>query len=106
MNINLGTQWEEFITGSIKSGRYLSASEVVRDGLRLLQEQEQVRQLRLRQLRREIDKGTKQLDRGEYLELDASGLKRYAEEVKTRGRQRLMSEAETNKTSAISKVSK
>jgi len=63
----------------------------------LLQEQEQLRQLRLRQLRKEIEKGAKQLDRGEYLELDELGLKRYAEEVKTRGRQRLAQQKASRK---------
>ncbi len=89
MNINLGTQWENFIAIYVKSGRYLSASEVVREGLRLLQEREQLRQARLEQLRNEIDKGTEQIDRGEFAELDEQALKKHIKDVKARGRQRL-----------------
>ena len=92
MNVNLGTQWEEFISVYVHSGRYLSASEVVREGLRLLQEREQFRQVRLEQLRKEVDKGVQELDRGEYVELDDQGLKSNLENVKTRGRQRLAKE--------------
>ena len=92
MNTNLGTQWEEFISTYVHSGRYLSASEVVREGLRLLQEREQYRQVRLEQLRKEIDTGVQGLDRGEYVELDDQNLKTPLNKVKTRGRQRLNKE--------------
>jgi antitoxin ParD1/3/4 len=95
MNINLGTQWEEFISAYVHSGRYLSASEVVREGLRLLQEHEQFRQIRLEQLRKEVDKGVEQLDRGECIEFDDHGLKRHFDDVKARGRQRLAKEKPT-----------
>ncbi len=89
MNINLGAQWEEFISSTVHSGRYMSASEVVRDGLRLLQAQEQVRQIRLEQLRKEIDRGVEQLEQGDCLELDAGGLKGLLANVKAKGRKRL-----------------
>lgn len=97
MNINLGSQWETFITRNIKSGRYVSASEVVREGLRLLQEREQLRQVRLKELRKEITKGTDALDRGEYIELDESGLKEYFESVKVRGRKKLAQKKSSEK---------
>lgn len=89
MNINLGTQWETFIDENIKTGRYLSASELIREGLRLLQEKEQLRQLRLQELRKEVDKGLDALDRGKYTELDENGMKRHLENVKVRGRAQL-----------------
>jgi len=92
MNISLGSQWEKFIAVYVRSGRYLSASEVVREGLRLLQEREQVRQVSLEQLRKEIGKGVRQLDRGECVDLDDLGLKKHLNDVKARGRQRLAKE--------------
>ena len=50
MNVSVGKHWEEFIDALVKSGRYGSASEVVRDGLRQVEAQE----ARLRSLREDI----------------------------------------------------
>jgi antitoxin ParD1/3/4 len=89
MNVNLGTQWETFINDNVKTGRYLSASEVVRDGLRLLLEHKQLRQLRLEELRKEVGKGVEALDRGDYIDLDEAGIKTHFQDLEKRGRQRL-----------------
>ena len=97
MNINLGAQWEGFISSNVRSGRYLSASEVVREGLRLLQEREQLRQLRLEHLGKDIAKGSEQLDKGEFLELDDLELKSHIEGVKTRGRRQMANEKAAGK---------
>ena len=40
MNVSVGPRWEEFIAGLIKEGRYASATEVMRAGLRLVEERE------------------------------------------------------------------
>ncbi|HTJ57426.1 MAG TPA: type II toxin-antitoxin system ParD family antitoxin [Devosiaceae bacterium] len=53
----IGEHFEALVQRLVASGRYASASEVVRDGLRLLEEQEQVRALKLEALRAEIQKG-------------------------------------------------
>ncbi len=41
MNVSVGNRWEDFIDDMLKAGRYGSASEVVREGLRLVEEREQ-----------------------------------------------------------------
>lgn len=41
MNVSVGTRWEAYIEELIQAGRYGSASEVVREGLRLVEEREQ-----------------------------------------------------------------
>lgn len=40
MNVSIGDRWEDFVSGIVKAGRYGSASEVVREGLRLVEERE------------------------------------------------------------------
>ena len=50
----IGDHFERFIREQLTDGRYSSASEVVRDGLRLLEEQEQLRQLRILELRKAV----------------------------------------------------
>jgi len=40
MNVSLGARWEGFVEQAVSSGRYASASEVVREGLRLVEERE------------------------------------------------------------------
>ena len=64
MNISLTPELERLVDDKVKTGRYASASEVVREGLRLLEEQDETKQLRLAEVRRKIDRGIDQLDRG------------------------------------------
>ena len=40
MNVSIGERWEQFVDQAVKAGRYSSASEVVREGLRLVEERE------------------------------------------------------------------
>jgi putative addiction module CopG family antidote len=46
MNISLTPELEQMVDDKVKSGRYASASEVIREGLRLLEEQQQLKQQR------------------------------------------------------------
>jgi antitoxin ParD1/3/4 len=80
---SIGKHFEEFIASLIASGRYSTASEIIRDGLRIIEEREQRREAQLEWLRAEIQKG---LDSGLPREFDPKTL---AEEVKARGRRRL-----------------
>lgn len=51
MNVSIGERWEGFVERIVKSGRYASASEVVREGLRLVEE----REAKLAALRKKIE---------------------------------------------------
>jgi antitoxin ParD1/3/4 len=68
MNANLGPVLEKFVAELLESGLYQSQSEVVREGLRLLKEREDLKKLRLSELRNEIALGSGQADRGEFVD--------------------------------------
>jgi len=57
MNISLTDQLEKFVSEQVQSGAYQSASEVVRDGLRLLAERRKTEELKLAALRAAIREG-------------------------------------------------
>jgi antitoxin ParD1/3/4 len=71
MNVSLTPELERLVAEKVESGMYTSASEVVREGLRLLQERDQLRRTRLEELRREIARGVEQADRGELIDGEA-----------------------------------
>jgi antitoxin ParD1/3/4 len=64
VNISLTPELERLVDEKVKSGRYASASEVIRESLRLLEEREELRQQRVAEVRHKIDRGLDQLDRG------------------------------------------
>jgi len=85
MNVSLTPELEKYVNGKVESGMYHTASEVIREGLRLLKEKEELHQQKLAELRRLIQVGIDQADRGEV----SPFRKRVLDEVKIRGRQRL-----------------
>jgi antitoxin ParD1/3/4 len=67
MNVSLTPELERWVTQKVEDGRYESASEVVREGLRLLQAREEEHAARLEALRRDVGVGLEELNRGEGL---------------------------------------
>ena len=65
MNVSLTPEFETFVVDKLKSGTFSSASEVVRAGLRLLQERDAEHAARLEALRQDVRLGRAQLGRGE-----------------------------------------
>ena len=65
MNVCLTPELEKLVEAKVRSGRYQSASEVIREGLRLLEEKDLMREARLQEVRGRIQEGLDQLDRGE-----------------------------------------
>jgi antitoxin ParD1/3/4 len=75
MNISLTPELEAVVERRVRSGRYGSASEVVRDALRLLEERDRLRELRFLELRRDVAAGVGELDRGGARPLDVDAIK-------------------------------
>lgn len=69
MNVSLTPELEQLVAEKVESGRYTSASEVIREALRLLEEHDQMKQQRLAQVREKIDRGLQQLDAGQGINL-------------------------------------
>lgn len=65
MTVSLTPKLERRISEKVASGLYNTASEVVRDGLRMLFDADEAKALQLAQLRRELQLGLDQLQRGE-----------------------------------------
>jgi antitoxin ParD1/3/4 len=90
MNVSLTPELEKLVNDEIKNGDYKSANEVVREGLRLVR----LRRQKLAALRREIQIGVDQIERGEYHEytsvdelfddIEAAVAKRTAQKPKAR----------------------
>ncbi len=64
MNVSLTTELETFVHKKVKSGNYKSASEVIREGLRLLSEQDE--------LRHEVMKGVEEIRSGKGIVYNSS----------------------------------
>jgi antitoxin ParD1/3/4 len=85
-NVDLGKRFEEFIEAQVKNGRFQNAAEVVRAGLRLLEDQELARAERKGELARAIDEA-----------LDEPGEDRALEDVFARLEQEFAKDAETRR---------
>lgn len=81
MNISITPELEELISAKVKSGMYNSASEVIREGLRLLKEQDELRELRMKELKKDIQKGYDSAAEGNVAEWD---LKQFKGKVRAR----------------------
>lgn len=68
MNVSLTPELEKLIADKVATGMYPSANEVVREALRLLERRDNDPQARLDDLRRDIEEGFAQIERGEYYE--------------------------------------
>lgn len=83
-NISLTPEQDAFIEKVVKTGEYQSASETVRDALRVLRQRRQEDTLKLTALRAQIKAGGDALDRGDFIELDETELEGYFEGLMTR----------------------
>lgn len=69
-NVDLTEHFDEFIDAGVSSGRYRDASEVVREGLRMLEQRESENHAKLEWLRQAAKEGFDEIDRGEGIAFD------------------------------------
>jgi antitoxin ParD1/3/4 len=86
MNVSLTPELEEFVAVKVDSGRYTSASEVVREALRLLEEHDRSRTAQIAAFNKELGHRLASLDRGERVD-PATARKRI--EAKSRSRRKM-----------------
>jgi antitoxin ParD1/3/4 len=82
MNVSLTPELEKLVSDKVDTGMYQTASEVVREGLRLLKDRDD------RQLRADVQAGFDAVNRGEYTDYTAGSVRKLASQVKTSGRRR------------------
>jgi antitoxin ParD1/3/4 len=88
MNVNLTPELEEFVTTKVKSGRYNSASEVVREALRLLVDYDATREARMAAFNVELGRRIAEADSGDVVDVEEAFARlrqRSAELRKRRG---------------------
>jgi antitoxin ParD1/3/4 len=86
MNVSLTTELEQLVNEKVASGMYHSASEVIREGLRLLKERDELRRVQMDEVRRDVMLGVEQVRAGRGKKY-ARGAE-LADGIKRRGRQR------------------
>lgn len=86
-SVALGDHFEKFVADQVAHGRYNNESEVVRAGLRLLEEHE----LKLKELRALIDEGDRAYAEGRYTVVEKPGS--FAADIISRGRARVAAKA-------------
>jgi antitoxin ParD1/3/4 len=84
-NVNLTDHYDDFVNQLVTSGHFSNASEVMRAGLRLLEERTQEESAKLAVLRSLAAEGFRELDQGQGIVLD--GKRRLAEFISDLGRQ-------------------
>jgi antitoxin ParD1/3/4 len=67
MNVSLTPELDKFVFGKVESGRYNSASEVVREALRLLEEHDRARGAQIAAFNHELGARLASLDRGAHV---------------------------------------
>ncbi|MGH9947565.1 MAG: type II toxin-antitoxin system ParD family antitoxin [Pyrinomonadaceae bacterium] len=81
MNVSLTPELEKYVNDKVKTGRYNSASEVIRESLRTLQDQDELQRIRRDELRREIMLGVDSIRNGKGIRMKASELDAFAEKL-------------------------
>ena len=84
MNVSLTPQLESYVKQKVAAGMYNSVSEVMREALRLLEERDALKEMKLAALRSDLQEGIYELDRGEGTPLDINEIKAKARAMRAR----------------------
>ena len=79
MNVSLTPEFDAFIQQKVQSGLYQTASEVVREALRLLKERDELHQRRIEQLQSEIQRGLAQAEKGQVVDAETAYRQLFSE---------------------------
>lgn len=77
-SVSIPTDLEQFVNDQVAAGAYTNAEHVVREALERLRERDNSRSTRIEELRRQIQTGIEQADRGECTPLDIEAIKQKA----------------------------
>jgi antitoxin ParD1/3/4 len=97
MHVNLTPTLDEYVLAKVKSGRYNNASEVIREAVRRMQDEEAERataseysRSEIEQIRRDVQLAVEQIERGESKDYDGEeGLKQLIRDVRAQGMRQL-----------------
>ena len=89
MNVSLTPKLERMVKAKVKSGLYNSASEVIRESLRALDERDRDRKAQVQELRAKVKESIAAIEAGEYIDVDQAGLRAMFDDIKAQGRRRL-----------------
>jgi antitoxin ParD1/3/4 len=97
MHVNLTPTLDEYVLAKVKSGRYNNASEVIRESVSRMQDEEAERataseysRSEIEQIRRDVQLAVEQIERGESKDYDGEeGLKQLIRDVRAQGMRQL-----------------
>ena len=87
-NISLTTEQDALVERLVKAGEYQNASEALRDALRALEQRRREDELKLKALRMQVKAGIDAIKRGEFIEIEETGLEKYFDKLKAAPKKR------------------
>src|SRR5437588_5578028 len=96
MNVKLDAESQRFVSDQLARGAFRSASEIFREALLLLRHRQELRELKLEELRKDLAASEHQIRRGQYRTYTDKTLHLLTESIKREGRKRLAAEKKRN----------
>ncbi|MCP4604583.1 MAG: type II toxin-antitoxin system ParD family antitoxin [Proteobacteria bacterium] len=84
MNISLTPTLQKMVHEKVSSGMYNSASEVIREALRMMAEADKLHSAKIAALREDLELGIRQLDTGQFEEYDIESAQKLLDRIKSK----------------------